>query len=161
MSSTIPSHCPSCGAVFASRAYSFENVSGLTLSNNTEPCPNCEGTAYLADGVFDIAGDVVTIISAPKLTKDLLQKLGVAVQNAYKDKSKVPELLELADSIDPSISKAVKNIVSSNKLSFVGLFLLAMAIKSCSINISLDVNELIDQLKEQPPQSIEIETYRV
>jgi hypothetical protein len=159
---TIPSHCPSCSAVFESRAYSFSgNIKGLYLSDNTETCPQCGGTAFLADGVFDIADDVISIILAPNLTREMLKKLGSAVQNAYKDTSKLSELIELAESIDPAIAKTIKKIASNKRLLLVGLFLLAMAIKSCSANVSLDVNRLIDQLKAQPPQKVSIETYRI
>ena len=159
---TIPSHCHSCGAIFPSRMISIEgNVENLTLSNNSETCPFCGGTAYLANGVFDIADDVISIISAPKFTKEMLQKLGVAVEEAYKDPTKTDQLNIVAESIDPNLAEVVKKITSGNKLTMVGLFLLAMAIKSCSVNVNMDVNKLIDQLKEQPPQSTKIETFRV
>ena len=159
---TIPSHCHSCGAVFESRILSIEgNIKGLTLSNNSETCPFCGGRAYLAEGVFDIANDVVSVLKAPHITVEMLQKLGVAVIEAYKDASKTEDLCQVAESIDPGIAKTVKGITSKKSLIFVGLFLLAIAIKSCSINIDLDVNKLIDQLKSEPPQSVDIETYRV
>lgn len=159
---TIPSHCHSCGAVFPSRMISIEgNVQGLTLSNNSESCPFCGGRAFLADGVFNIANDVISVISAPRFTFEMLQKLGVAVAEAYKDPSKTAQLNEIAETIDPELAGVVKKLTSSNRLTMVGLFLLAMAIKSCSLNVDLDVNKLIDQLKEQPPQSTKIEIFNV
>ncbi len=137
---TIPSHCHSCGAIFASRFISIEgSVKNLTLSNNSETCPNCGGRAFLANGVFDIANDVISINSAPSFTKEMLRKLGVAVAEAYKDPSKTEQLNSIAEGIDPELAKVVKKITSGNKLTMVGLFLLAMAIKSCSVNIDLDV----------------------
>ncbi len=158
----IPSHCHSCGAIFPSRILSIEcNVHNLTLSNNSESCPFCGGRAYLADGVFNIANDVISIISAPKFTLEMLQKLGAAVAEAYKDPSKADQLNQVAESIDPELAKVVKKITSGNRLTMVGLFLLAMVIKSCSINVDIDANKLIDQLKEQPPQTTVIETFRI
>jgi hypothetical protein len=159
---TIPSHCHSCGAIFPSRMISIEgNVTNLTLSNNSESCPFCGGIAYLADGVFSIANDVISVISAPKFTLEMLQKLGAAVAEAYKDPGKVDQLNQVAESLDPELASVVKKITSGNRLTMIGLFLLAMAIKSCSINVDLDVNELIDQLKEKPPKTTVIETFRV
>lgn len=159
---TIPSHCHSCGAIFPSRMISIEgNVQNLTLSNNSESCPFCGGRAYLADGIFSIADDVISIVRAPAFTLEMLQKLGVAVAEAYKDRSKTNQLNEVAESIDPKLAKVVKKITSSNGLTMIGLFLLAMTIKSCSINVDVDVNKLIEQLKEQPPQTTEIEIFRV
>ena len=159
---TIPSHCHSCGAIFPSRIISIEgNVQNLTLSNNSESCPFCGGRAYLADGVFNIANDVISVISAPRFTFEMLHKLGVAIAEAYRDPSKTDQLNQVAESIDPELAQVVKKITSGNRLTMVGLFLLAMAIKSCSINVDLDANKLIDQLKEQPPQTTEIELFRV
>ena len=158
----IPSHCQNCGAIFPSRLISIEgNVKNLQLSNNSETCPNCGGRAFLAEGIFDIANDIISIIKAPTFTKEMMHKMGMAVIDAYKNPEKTDELLSVAESIDPEIAKAVKKITSGNKLTLVGLFLLAMTIKSCSINIDLDVNELIDQITNEPPQSIDIETFRV
>ena len=159
---TIPSHCLSCGAIFPSRIISIEgNVQGLTLSNNSESCPYCGGRAYLASGVFNIANDVISVISASRFTFEMLKKFSLAVAEAYKDPGKTDQLNEVAESIDPELGDVVKKITSGNSLSIVGLFLLAMAIKSCSINVDLDVNKLIDQLKEHPPQTTEIETFSV
>ena len=159
---TIPSHCHSCGAIFPSRMISIEgSVENLTLSNNSESCPHCGGRAYLANGVFNIANDVISVISAPRFTMEMLQKLGAAVAEAYNDPSKAEQLNEVAESIDPELASVVSKITSGDRLAMVGLFLLAMAIKSCSINVDLDANRLIDQLKEQPPQVTTIETFSV
>ena len=130
---TLPSHCPSCGAIFASRAYSISGKS-ISLSDNTEMCPFCGEEAYLAEGVFDIAENMISIISAPDITKEMLMKLGAAVQEAYKKETGPEELIRTAESIDPKLATAVKNIVSNKKLYFVGLFILAMAIKQCSLD---------------------------
>lgn len=159
---TIPAHCHSCGAVFPSKMISIGgNVQTLTLSNVSESCSYCGGRAYLANGVFSIANDVISVIIAPRFTLEMLHKLGVAVAEAYKDPSKTDQLNQVAESIDPALAKVVKKITSGNRLTMVGLFLLAMAIKSCTINVDLDANKLIDQLKEQPPQTTEIEIFRV
>ena len=162
----IPSHCHTCGAIFPSRAYSFSgNIKGLNLSNNSEKCPYCSGTAYLAEGIFDIAENAVSIISSPDITKENLHKLGVAVIDAYKDPKKTKDLLALAKTISPEVAGAVEKIATSNKLTLIGLFLLAMIIKSCSVNfnvdVSLDVNELIEEMQNEPPQTTDIETFKV
>jgi len=158
----IPSHCHSCGAVFPSRAYAFSgNMKGLHLHQNRESCPYCGGHAYLAEGVFDIAENIITIVSSPEITKEMLRKLGIAAINAYKNPENTNDLLSLAKSFNPEIGEAIEKVTKSNSLTIVGLFLLAMAIKSCSMNITLDVNELINQMKEQPPQTTQIEVFSV
>ena len=154
----IPSHCRNCGAVFPSRIISIEgNVKGLTLVNNSEPCPFCSGRAYLAEGVFDIAGDVVSVLNAPGITVDMLKILGSAVIETYKDQSNSAKLVKVAESIDPKLAKVVNDITANKIILPIGLFLLALAIKSCNVNISLDANKLIDQLNDNPPQKTSID----
>lgn len=138
------------------------NIQGLKLRNNSETCPYCGGIAFVADGIFDIANDVISVINAPSFTKEMLQKLGGAVVDAYRNPEKTDELIKFTESIDPNVAKTVKHLASSHKL--IGLFLLAWAIKSCdmsvNVNVSLDANQLIEQMKSEPPQSVDIESYR-
>jgi hypothetical protein len=134
------------------------NVRGLKLSNNSETCPFCGGRAYLAEGVFDIADNVISVLSAQDITIDMFKILGAAVVEAYKDQSKSDELIRIAEGIDPRLAVVIKNIATNKNFMLVGLFLLALAIKSCSINVSLNANELIDQLNSDPPQKTSIES---
>lgn len=154
-SRVIPAHCPSCGAVFQSRILSISgNVKNLTLSGNKETCPFCSSTANTAEGVFDLAGDVLSIISAPQITQQMLHKLNQLVAESYDEKADPEVLAQKAIQINPTFGNLIRTINKNKKLYFTGLLLIIVAIRSCSLNVSLDLNKLIDQIKGASPTEI-------
>ena len=83
----VPASCPSCRALFASRALHIGgNVKNVTLIGNKETCPFCGGWAYLADGVFDVADNILSVVAAPNVTRQMLAAFGAAVKQAYEEK---------------------------------------------------------------------------
>ena len=157
MSTQIPAYCPSCGAVFASRLLLSGDVSNLTLQGNKESCPFCGGMADTAEGVFDIAKDIISVISAPRITHQMLSTFSVAVERAYAKKTPPEELIKTAEAIDPSLGKTIRKICEIKKpYYFAGLLIILLVIKSCNLNlnVTLDVNQLIDQLKSTSPTMI-------
>ena len=151
MSSLIPAYCPNCGAVFPSRSISG-NFSNLTLRGNKESCPFCGEMADTAEGVFDIAGDFISIISAPHITKQMISDLSVAVKKAYKEKITQEKLAEEIGKIDPSFGNAIGKVRGGY---FIAALLIILAIiRSCSVDVSIDANQLIDQLTGKSPTDI-------
>lgn len=151
-SALIPVSCPNCGALFASRAFHISgNVRGLTLSGNRETCPFCGGMAHIADGVFNVANNVLSVVSAPNVTKQMLAAFEKAVQVAYANKTAPEQLAKEVEKIDPSFGDAVRKAGASNHLYLAALLISLAAIKSCSVEVKLDANRLIEQLTNQPP----------
>lgn len=144
----IPVYCPHCRALFASRAFrNMGNAKGLRLAGNMESCPRCGQLARVAVGVFDIANSVISVVSAPNVTKQMLLAFEAAVQKAYAQKMTPENLAEQVGKIDPSFGEIVRKVGTN----VVGLLILLAAIKSCSVDIKLDANRLIDQLTNAPP----------
>ncbi|MCZ6763206.1 MAG: hypothetical protein O7C03_09455 [Gammaproteobacteria bacterium] len=154
----IPAHCPNCGAIFRSSLLSIGgNVKNLALSGNTEICPFCSSTANTAEGVFDIADGIITVISAPHITKEMLVAFGAVVQKAYRQRTDPEDLAKQAEKIDPTLGKLVRSVSGNRPIYLTGLLLLILAIKSCNLNIDIDVNELIDQMNGVAPTEIALE----
>lgn len=63
----LPIFCPSCKAVSFSRKYNFEGCYFYSFGN-TETCPSCGQQALLSEGVFDLTGEVLEIVSGPDFT---------------------------------------------------------------------------------------------
>jgi len=151
----IPALCSSCGALFASRAFNISgNVKNLTLSGNKETCPFCGGWADIADGVFDVADNVLSIVSAPNITKQMLGAFGAAVKKAYEVKKPPEELAKEVEKIDPSFGEIIRKSGSNKKFYLVSLLLIVAAIKSCNVDVKLDANRLIDQIRGTPPAAV-------
>lgn len=152
---TIPASCPNCGALFASRAFNISgNVGTLTLIGNKETCPFCGGWADIVDGVFTIANNVISVVSAPNITKQKLYAFERAVRAAYEAKTEPEHLAKEVEKIDPSFGQVVRNNIGKNKNLYAATLLICLAaIKSCSVDVEvkLDANRLIEQLTNAPP----------
>jgi len=157
-STVIPALCPSCGAVFQSRLLSTSgNVKNLTLSGNKETCPFCGNMANTAEGVFDIANGIISVISAPQITNQMLQALGAIVKKACEEKTDPEVIAKEVEKLDPSLGEMIRAISKSKSLYLTGLLLIILAVKSCSLNISLDINQLIDQVRDVAPSTITLQ----
>lgn len=156
MSSAIPASCPSCGAVFPSRLANFggANIKNLTLIGNKETCPYCGSMADVANGVFNITESIVTVVSAPNVTKEMLAKFSHAVQEAYRDKTAPEDLAREVEQIDPRFGEIIRDARKNPRLYTVALILILAAIKSCSVEVKVDANRLIDQIQGVAPSSM-------
>jgi hypothetical protein len=123
----------------------------LTLSGNKESCPRCGHMAQMADGVFNIANDVLSVVTAPNITKQMLAAFGTAVTKAQKENTPTEQLAAEVEKIDPSFGEAVRKAGANNATKVVGLLVLLAAIKSCSVDVKLDANRLIEQITNSPP----------
>lgn len=149
----IPALCSSCGTLFASRVLRIQNgVKNTTLLGNKETCPKCGKLANIADGIFDVANNILSIVTAPNITREMLEALGGVVKKAYEQKKSSEELENEIKKIDPSFGGIIQKF-GANKpiLSFVFVVILILA-KSCHFNadykldMKLDVNELLNQV---------------
>jgi hypothetical protein len=148
----IPVSCPACGAVFASRGFVFSgNIQNLQMSGNKESCPFCGSAADVAEGIFNITDSIISIISAPTITKTMLVALESSVKNAYLNKTPKDELADEVTKIDPSFGDLIRNASTTNRLYLTFLLLLLAFIKSCTVNVKLDANQLIDQIRGVQP----------
>jgi len=158
-SAQIPAHCPTCGAIFQSRFLSMfaGNIGRMGLSGNKETCPFCGNMANIADGVFSIADNIISVITAPNITMQMLSEFGAVVKEAYNEKTSPEDAASQADSIDPEFGKIIRSLSSKGAFYTTGLLLIYLATKSCTLNIELDANKLIDELKDNSPKSITTE----
>ncbi|SRR5258706_950552 len=99
----IPAYCPHCGTIFQSRAFAIMGgVSGTMLRGNTETCVHCGKMASIVDGTFDVsADDVVSLVSGPAITKEVLRSFSELVQRAAKNEITDEELKEEIEKLRP------------------------------------------------------------
>lgn len=71
---SIPAFCDNCGTAFPS-GFFMENCTNISLrGNKSGPCPKCGGMGSVPDGVFNVIGDVIDIIDAPRKTVEQLSR---------------------------------------------------------------------------------------
>ena len=152
----MPAFCQNCGAIFSSGMV-FDNCTNLKLSGNIVQCPRCGGIGKVPDGVFDIVGDVINVLSATKNTINNLNKLNNILKNAKKlnysheeIKSKIEEDLPELSSLSDVLPKTRTELYA-----FVALILttIGLAIAYLSSSSNNQISEL--KIKEITEQAIE------
>ncbi len=144
---SIPVYCPSCRALFASRAFQITgSVRNLTLAGNRETCPNCGKMASIVDGVFDSADGVLKLIDGPQFTKEILEKFSALVVRAQRQEINSEQLRDEASKLDPKLGAAVERAKASGLPFWTAVLLLSVtALHSCKIDAKIDLNRAFDQ----------------
>src|ERR1035437_2622121 len=81
----FPAFCPNCGSIFPSV---IPALPGTTiLEDNSQTCPVCGYPyAHISDGVFKISEEALEIISAPDITRTMLEGASVNHQKCRRRK---------------------------------------------------------------------------
>lgn len=103
----LPIFCPSCKEVSFSRKYNFEGCYFYSFGN-TETCPSCGQQAELSEGVFNLTGDVLEIVSAPNVTHAMHAALR-SILEAIDDGALTPEAaIDEVAKVSPPLAASLK-----------------------------------------------------
>ncbi|MBU2570355.1 MAG: SEC-C domain-containing protein [Gammaproteobacteria bacterium] len=148
----IPAFCDTCGASFPS-GFAFENCSNVHLSGNKSgPCPRCGGMGSVPDGVFNITGNVIEILSAPTRTIEQLTVLSKILKIAASSKKSPEEIAKEIEDKVPDLSLIAKYIPknASELVAWLTFILLAIqTINQLGKDDVPDVNVILNQSVEQ------------
>lgn len=148
----IPAFCDNCGAAFPS-GFVFENCRNLHLSGNKSgPCPRCGGMGSVPDGIFNITGDGIEILSGPQRTVESLQKLSEILKEAAVKKQSPEEISRKIQENTPEYSALIKYIPKNAAELVAWLTLIFIAIQTISQlgkDEKTDVNIILNQSIEQ------------
>ncbi|MBZ9816938.1 hypothetical protein [Mesorhizobium sp. CA7] len=107
--------------------------------------------ANVANGVFDIVDDALTELRAAQLPKSALEQFSALMARAQVKEISEGDLEKRAAEIDPKLGLLVKTI-RGRGIGFFGavLLVLMLALSHCQfdVNISVDVNKLVDRAVE-------------
>ncbi|WP_141343359.1 hypothetical protein [Bradyrhizobium sp. USDA 3458] len=135
-------HCRHCGLVFSPSG--FLALGPIVAHGNVAQCPRCRHVAEGIDGTFDFVGNAIRVLDAPPRTIELLSALQDALRKAEQAKP-VAEVISRVEETSPELARAIQGKVSSRgPLILAGL--LCSLLASCSVNATLDLNTLIDQV---------------
>jgi len=154
----MPAFCDNCGAIFGS-GFVFENGTNISLSGNkVGPCPNCGATGSVPDGVYDITGNAIKLISGTLKTVEQLKALSVILTNAQKNNQTREEVDEQIQKETPELS-SFASILPKTRVelyAFITIILMAIGLMiTSSSNDSLsedDVEQMIERAIQQSMQ---------
>jgi len=84
----------------------------------------------------------------------MLAAFGAIVKKAYDEQTSPEDTAKEADAINPEFGNIIRALSSKGAFYTTALLLIYLATKSCTLNIELDANELIDQLRDNAPVSV-------
>jgi hypothetical protein len=103
--------------------------------------------ADIVDGTFDATDGVLSMISGPALTRDILERFTGLIGRAAQKEISLDVLKKEATDLDPALGEAVSQILTKSPWALVILLLVASTLKSCHFNVDakVDLNQLWDQ----------------
>lgn len=121
----IPAVCDSCGTIFSSGIY-VENVATLNLhGNKSGPCPSCGRMGSVISGTFSVAGKILTILSGPQVSHDVVARLNEVLRAAREMPVNSPEVRSQIENL-PGIGKQLAELLPDSKnewYTFLGMLL--------------------------------------
>ena len=143
----LPCWCASCGAAFLTRdRIAFGSAKSLIFANSGETCPACGKMARIPDGAYELVGSVLRFASGSPGTQDRINELLAILERGYSGKA-APEKVEAEIAvIAPEIAAALR-LARSKNARLLALAALYLSLQSCSIEIKVDVNRLVDQVR--------------
>lgn len=140
-----PARCtnPSCGYLFTASGI-FGGGLGLSIQliGNGTNCPRCGSIARVGDGLYEFSQNGLSLKEGPALTKEMIARLSAIAQSAKSKAIEAEELLTEVAEVSPDLAEKLR---SKGLLPFVLILILIWLIKSVELNITVDVNRLIDQ----------------
>lgn len=145
----LPSKCTQCGHVFASSGIVIVGATQVTTKNNTVSCPKCGGRAKGVEGQFSLKNDSFTPISASRSDLEILRQLYSKAKQAGESQEDREELVREVEAISPALAKAISPYALSYPTTIFVAFLFLLLSRcdfSFNTNVTLDLNEAIDQV---------------
>ncbi|MGR2767352.1 SEC-C metal-binding domain-containing protein [Photobacterium ganghwense] len=151
----IPAFCDTCGTPFSSGIF-IEHCAHVTLKGNRSgPCPNCGGMGSVPDGVFNILGNVIEILSAPSRTLEQLKKYTQIINEAKEDNLSTEQVKKRIDSELPELSGITQFLPKTRSDLYAFLSLILAALSYITTLVDNDDSVTSQQVEEIMEKSIQ------
>ncbi|MCF1453382.1 hypothetical protein [Agrobacterium vitis] len=142
---SLPAMCPDCNAIFPSRNYRIRTPE-FYGRNNKDICPQCGGhEATVANGLFDLARETITVLQSEPLTQAMLAALQAAIAAHEGGLSTKQKLLEDVSQQSPKLGKLFEKALGLNAIAWNAFKVFALITTG-----SLATVELYDRFAGKP-----------
>jgi len=139
----------------------MENCINVTLGRGEcGPCPNCGGSGHIPQGVFNIIGETIHILSAPERTTSELLKLSEIIKESKKSTTPTQTVINRVTNEVPNLKPLLQFLPNkNNRTEMYAFFALILAfVQIClslsseeetpkeNINININANQLINEI---------------
>lgn len=122
----IPALCPN-GHLFTVPNFIGGSVQGLRMSGNTTTCPRCGARAAMADGEFDMQDDVLTFVTGPEWSRQLIEYFRIQIRENPPTSAEALAQ-ELADSGDPLMIRLAQWVREHRDALVIGVLLAVVSV---------------------------------
>ena len=162
----IPAICNSCGTLFPSGMF-LENCRDMSLSGCTAgPCPRCGSQGHIPDGIYNVTGNIIELLSGPGSTiealtrlKEKLTRIRDRTSNQNEIRSQVEEVL--------SEHEGLKNYIPKNGSELAAYIAVIVSIIALILNYGfknkdkIGPDNVINQINIDQTINIQASTERV
>lgn len=152
----VPAVCDACGYIFPS-GFDAENSTNIGFFGCTAgPCPVCNGTGHVPDGIYNFVGNTIELLSGPARSISELRRLAAILEQAQ---NRNVSHQEFADEIDKEIPelRSLKDVLPKTRIElYTALILLtaivALVLKSRDSDEStsqIDIEQVINHIYQQ------------
>ncbi|MFC1502977.1 SEC-C metal-binding domain-containing protein [Pseudomonadota bacterium] len=159
----IPAFCDDCGTAFSSGIF-MENCTNVSLGGNKSgPCPNCGGMGSVPDGVFNVIGNVIDIIDAPRKTVEQLSRYVKVLHEARAQNLSREDVKSKIDKDIPELS-GISSYLPKTRTELYAFLALLISLftvlkedpKPQDINIM--INNTVEQMMIQQQKELSVAT---
>lgn len=118
-------------------------IAMVQFTDSKTNCPKCGGPAQIGDGTYRLEDEALTLVAGPPMTWDMIAALKGVVDEAKKHSSTTDDILASIADISPELAATLKSKFALP--AFALILLLIWLIKSVELNVTVDLNRLIDQ----------------
>ncbi len=117
----LPAFCNNCGLIFQS-GYRLDGVQAEMIDSGAM-CPRCRGFAAIPNGVYDVRGEVIKLLSGPATSRERLKRYrDLLVQIAEESRSD-QELEHNLRTRLPDIAEIIERYVPQHRQFLIGVLI--------------------------------------
>jgi len=144
----LPAFCDNCGTVFPS-GFAMGGGSATFIGNKSGPCPACGEMGSVPDGVYNVTGNVIRILSGSQKTIEQLQKLASVISEARKTVSEPNKAAEKIKQEAPELTSIIDALPKTRNELYGFLTVILMAVGTAIAGVAL--------YKDSPPSDVDVQ----
>lgn len=154
----LPACCSNCGLIFPSGLH-VADYALATLRGNKQVCPRCGGLADVFEGTIQVLQDAVKVLRSDIALQVVRDQIAELASKAMRDDLPSAELTRKASEISPVLGKLSRDSEGKPYRKLFWMAVLMLSLESCTANIDLDINQLIEQLILKSHQQSQEQNY--